>query len=184
MRQDPNNGLNPQMMEEAKACVQAVRNGSFAAFPTDAGWCMVCDASKSELVAAMLSNAGCTNPCILLDQEGRLTRYCSDLSEPLLDLIAFTEKPLQLLLDNASNPLGKDKQLLPFMIATEPFANRVASSFGKPLVASFTEIDLHSNNLLNSACHVVNLRMHAQAHPSNIVLIRFAKDGSFQFIKH
>ncbi|MFM7078826.1 MAG: hypothetical protein ACKOYC_03435, partial [Bacteroidota bacterium] len=111
------------------------------------------------------------------------SRYCTALSEPVSNLIAFTEKPLQLLLDNASNPLGKDKQQLPFMIATEPFANRVVSSFGKPMVASFTEMDLHTNNLLNSDCHVVNLRISARSNTSNIVVIRFSNDGSFQFLK-
>jgi L-threonylcarbamoyladenylate synthase len=183
MRHEPNNGLNPQLVEEAKACVQAVRKGTFAAFPTDAGWCVVCDASNPELVEELLASTQCSNPCILLDQEGRLSRYCGALNEPVLDLISYTEKPLQLLLEGATNPLGKDKRLLPFMIATEPFANRVASSFGKPLMAAFTEADPHSNELLNRACHVVNLRIHSKAHPNNIVAMRFAADGSFQFIK-
>jgi L-threonylcarbamoyladenylate synthase len=183
MRHDSNNGLNPQMLDEAKACVQAIRKGMIAAFPTEAGWCLACDVSNPELVEELLSNNNCKNACILLDQEGRLSRYCGALSEPVIDLISFAEKPLQLVLEGATHPLGKEHAQIPFMIATEPFANRVSSSYGKPLLATFTEMDPHANNLLNKPCHVVNLRISARSNPNNIVVIRFASDGSFQFLK-
>ena len=175
--------LNPEMAQEARACVVALRNGSLASFPTPSGWCTVCDCSNKIAVEALLRCNQLTNFCILIDHDGRLSKYSAPLSEPVLNLIEFSEKPLQFIIDGASIVAPTIPANTPFMIAADPFSNRVASSFGKALLAGFGTEPANNFQDLNTTCHVVNLRAGMNASPDQIIIMRFSKDGSFQFIK-
>jgi tRNA A37 threonylcarbamoyladenosine synthetase subunit TsaC/SUA5/YrdC len=184
MQDTKNNMLNPEMTEEAKSCVKAIRDGEAVAFPTPSGWCYACDPTLTDMVLEILNEPSLSNPCILLSEEGRLVRYCGSLGEPVLDLIEFSEKPLQVYFDTATKAAQNINQDLPFMVAKDPLTNRITNSFGKPVFAAFTTKDAHANPLLNRPCHVVNLRSGNYASPENIVVMRFSKDGSFRFISN
>jgi len=175
--------LNPEMTQEARACVVALRNGSLASFPTPSGWCTVCDCSNKMAVEALMGCSQLTNFCILIDHEGRLSKYTAPLSEPVLNLLEFSERPLQFVIEGASAAAPNIPLETPFMIATDPFSNRVASSFGKALLAGFGTEPVTNIQDLNTTCHVVNLRAGMHASPDQIVIMQFSKDGSFRFIK-
>ena len=124
-----------------------------------------------------------TNFCILIDHEGRLSKYTAPLSEPVLNLLEFSERPLQFVIEGASAAAPNIPLETPFMIATDPFSNRVASSFGKALLAGFGAEPVTNLQDLKTTCHVVNLRAGMHASPDQIVVMQFSKDGSFRFIK-
>jgi tRNA A37 threonylcarbamoyladenosine synthetase subunit TsaC/SUA5/YrdC len=173
--------LNPEMAQEARDCVVALRKGSMASFPSPSGWCTVCDVTDESATKALLHSKVVSHHCVLLDHDGRLVRYYGQLSEPLLNLIEFSEKPLQFILKGASQAAKHLPSNLPFMIASDTFSNRVSSSYGKPLLAAFGQEP--NTSIDNIPCHVVNLRTSMDANTDQIVVMQFNQDGSFQFIK-
>lgn len=128
------------MNEEIKNVVTRLRQGEIILYPTDAGWCLGCDATNESAVKRIqnLVSVPDSDRAVLVDSTAKLQGYFSDVPDLAYDLIDMSEKPLILVLSHAKNMamrlLGDDGSV-GVRITNEIFSKRVCEMFRRPVVA-------------------------------------------------
>ena len=62
--------MNAEIEKEVLKCVQVIKEGGFALFPSEIGWSICCDASDEENVHAIVGSNNYLFQSILLNETG------------------------------------------------------------------------------------------------------------------
>jgi len=179
--------LNTEIEKEVIECVRVLRNGGAAVIPSATGWAVCVGTSNTHLVSHILASENFEYPAIILSESGKLIRYSASIPDAVWDIIEFSERPIHVFIQNASNPCGITTRELPFYIAKDDFTMSVAGKYGKPLLTANLKSKEHpekKSSFLDAEAYVVNLRIKSHASTENLVIIKFYENGKFEFLKN
>lgn len=182
--------INPQIEIEINNCVKALRGGELIIFPDETGWSIGCDASRADLVTAIIKSENYSFPVLLLDEAGRLNKFVKVIPDPLWDLVEFSSRPTNIILSKVVNlpsiHLDEDGAAV-FRIVKDAFCRMLTHKFGKPLFAAQLNEQVKpgkgTTHILNTPAYVVNLRIAAATTPLSLVIIRLSEGSRIEFIK-
>lgn len=181
--------MNAEIEKEVLSCVQVIKQGGFALFPSEIGWSICCDASDEENVHAIAGSNNYLFQSILLNETGKLGKFVKTIPDAIWDLIEFTSKPLHLVVDQVINfPASAFREMenVAFRIVKDEFTLALTGKFGKPVFAAALVTETHpekTGSVMNKNCYVVNLRSGAKSNPHNLVIIRLLENEKFEIIR-
>ncbi len=130
-------------MEEAvNAALETLRRGGIILYPTDTVWGIGCDATNAaaiERISRLKGSETGKSMLVLMDSTNTLSRYFDKVPDVAWDLIELTDKPLTLILGNAS---GVAPALIPatgtlgVRIPNHEFCLKLMRRLGRPLVST------------------------------------------------
>ena len=92
--------------DEAKKCVEVLRNGGVILYPTDTVWGIGCDATNEQAVKRVYEikrRADNKAMLLLVDSADRLSRYVGNVPSVAWDMIELADTPLTIIYDGARN---------------------------------------------------------------------------------
>ncbi len=192
--------MNPSsdFSADIKQAVIVLKEGGIILYPTDTIWGIGCDATNQEAVKRIYNlknREDSKSMLVLLDHEGRLERYITEVPDIAFELIGVSDKPLTIIYPGARNlapNLVAGDGSIGIRITTEDFSRNLVGRLGRPLVstsanisgkpspACFEEI---SEDILKGVDYVVRYRQedHSKSSPSSI--IKLGPGGQIQIIR-
>ncbi len=134
------------MEEEVKKALDVLRAGGLILYPTDTVWGIGCDATNSMAVQKIYDLKHSVNKkgmIVLLDKVDNVARYFSKTPSVAWDLLELADKPLTLILPNASGVaenLIPEEGTLAVRVPDHDFCRRLISRMGRPLVSTSANI--------------------------------------------
>ncbi len=134
------------MQEEINKAVEVLRKGGIILYPTDTVWGIGCDAANPEAVDRIYGLKRSENKkgmIILLDKIDNVARYFNRTPAVAWDLLELSDKPLTLILPNATgvaeNLIPAEKTLA-VRVPDHEFCRRLIGRLGRPLVSTSANI--------------------------------------------
>ncbi len=168
--------------------IKMLREGGIIVYPGETGWSLGCDLKNTEAVDAIFKSDLVEYPCILLNETGQLGKYVKELPDVVWDLVEFTSKPLQLIMNDVLNipqSILPDKEAT-FRIVKDTFTKNILYKFGKPVFTAVLKNQMqpeHEKTILNKPAYIVNLRSGAKLSTENLVIIKLSNGNKIEILK-
>lgn len=187
-----------QMREEINKTLEVLKNGGIILYPTDTVWGLGCDATNTEAVAKVNEIKGRTadkSLIILLDTDGKLASYVSEVPEVAYDLIEYTEKPLTVIFSSAKNlatNVINANGSIGIRIPKHNFCQQLLQRFRKPIVSTSANIsgqptprffDEISDEIKEAVDYIVDLEQENQTPKQPSTIVKLGSGGQFEFIR-
>ncbi len=101
--------MNPssEFREDIRTATRIMKEGGIILYPTDTIWGIGCDATDEaavERIYRLKKREDSKSMLILLDHEGRLERYVSEVPDIAYELIEVSDRPLTLIYPGGKKP--------------------------------------------------------------------------------
>ena len=170
--------------EDVKEAARIMREGGIILYPTDTIWGIGCDATNEAAVQRIYSlkrREDSKSMLVLLDHEGRLERYISEVPDVAWELIEVNDKPMTIIYFGARNVapglIAADGSL-GIRITREEFSRNLAGNLGRPVVSTSANIsgepsppDFHSisDEIIKGVDYIVRYRQDEPAGAKPVV---------------
>jgi L-threonylcarbamoyladenylate synthase len=185
--------MNPDVTRELTHCVQTLKNGGIIIFPDETGWSIGCELAGISKVNSIIEKYPDGYNEIILDDFGRMTKYCREIPEVASNLVEYSTRPLLLQVENALNVpanLLAEKNTASFRVVKDEFVNelvnKIYSFSGKPLFAKSLHLEgnpVKEETMCGLPCYVVNLRISPALNTDSLVIVRLSDGDQIKFIK-
>ena len=177
-----------EFREDLKQAIRVMKEGGIILYPTDTIWGIGCDATNTEAVRRIYklkNRSDSKSMLILLDHEGRLERYVSEVPPIAYELIEVSDKPLTIIFPAAKNlaqNLIADDGSIGIRITSEAFSQNLVTGLGKPVVSTSANLsgepspqnfDQIAEAVKNGVDYIVEYRQNdpSRSTPSSIILL-------------
>ena len=184
--------------DEAKKCIEVMRQGGVILYPTDTVWGIGCDATNPAAVKRVFEiKKRCDSKAMLLlvDSPDRLVRYVGNVPQVAWDLIDLTTTPMTIIYDGARNiapELIAEDGSVGIRVTSELFSKELCYRFqkavvstsanisGEPTPANFSEI---SPEIIEAVDYVVNYKQLDKGRAKSSSIIKLSADGTVSIIR-
>ncbi len=187
-----------EFRDDLRQAVKILREGGIILYPTDTIWGVGCDATNESAVSRIYrlkKREDSKSMLVLLDHEGKLEHYISDVPAIAWELIEVSCKPLTIIYPGARNlapNLIAEDGSIGIRITGEAFSNQLAAGLGKPVVSTSANIsgtapperfDDISDEIRKGVDYIVQYRQDeiTNAHPSSI--LKLGTGGQIRIIR-
>lgn len=186
------------LRDEINKALEVLKSGGVILYPTDTIWGLGCDATNPEAVDKVLKIKNRPTEkslIVLLDTDGKLQSYFTDIPEVAYDLIEYAEKPLTIILSSAKN-------LAPNVINTDgsvgvrivkhDFCTELLQRFRKPIVSTSANLsgepspkffDDVSEDIKDEVDYVVDFEQELRNVKTPSTIMKLSPSGQFEFIR-
>lgn len=186
------------MKEQVEKAVEVLRKGGLILYPTDTVWGIGCDATNSEAVDKIYKlkrSHDKKGMLVLVDSIDRAARYVGKAPEVAWQLFELADKPLTLILPDAS---GVAENLIPeegtlgIRIPQHEFCHVLLRRFGRALVSTSanisgeptpTDFDEIGDEIKNGVDFAVERSYEKGATGKASSIIMLDKDGEIKIIR-
>lgn len=186
------------MKEQVEKAVEVLRKGGLILYPTDTVWGIGCDATNSEAVDKIYKlkrSHDKKGMLVLVDSIDRAARYVGKAPEVAWQLFELADKPLTLILPDAS---GVAENLIPeegtlgIRIPQHEFCHALLRRFGRALVSTSanisgeptpTNFDEIGDEIKNGVDFAVERSYEKGATGKASSIIMLGKDGEIKIIR-
>jgi len=184
--------------EDLKQAIKTLKEGGIILYPTDTVWGIGCDATNEAAatrIYGLKKREDTKSMLILLDHDGRLERYVSEVPEIAYELIEVSDKPITIIYPGAKNlaaNLVAADGSIGIRISMDEFSRKLVYGLGKPIVSTSANIsgepaprnfDGITDYIKDNVDYVVKYRQDdlTKALPSSI--IKLGTGGQIQIIR-
>ena len=184
--------------DEAKKCVEVLRNGGVILYPTDTVWGIGGDATNEQAVKRVYEikrRADNKAMLLLVDSADRLSRYVGNVPSVAWDMIELADTPLTIIYDGARNiaaGLIAEDGSIGIRVTSELFSKELCYRFQKAIVSTsanisgettpryFAEI---SPEIIEAVDYVVKYKQTEKGNPKASSIVKLSADATVKIIR-